>query len=64
MILISLPAFFNEFVNCRRQRTAEEANKLCQVQNELKKMDFSVAQEVKTLRKTIEEASLGFLQAQ
>jgi len=48
----------------RRQRTAEEANKLCQVQNELKKMDFSVAQEVKTLRKTIEEASLGFLQAQ
>ena len=50
-------------VNCRRQRTAEEATKLAQVQTELQKIDLLVAQDVKILRQTIEVASVEYMQA-
>jgi len=47
----------------RRQRTAEEANKLAHVQTELQKIDLLVAQDVRILRQTIEVASVEYLQA-
>lgn len=47
----------------RRQRTAEEATKLAQVQTELQKIDLLVAQDVKILRQTIEVASVEYMQA-
>jgi len=47
----------------RRQRTAEEAQKLAHVQTELQKIDLLVAQDVKILRQTIEVASVEYMQA-
>jgi len=48
----------------RRQRTAEEAKKLQLVQVELQKMDVRVADDIKLLRKTIEDASFEYMEAQ
>jgi len=47
----------------RRQRTAEEAQKLAHVQTELQKIDLLVATDVKILRQTIEVASVEYMQA-
>lgn len=48
----------------RRQRTHEEAKKLRLVQAELQRMDARVSDDIKLLRKTIEDASLEFMEAQ
>jgi len=48
----------------RRQKTTDESKKLQQVQNELQKMDQLVANDVRFLRKTIEEASFEYNDAQ
>lgn len=48
----------------RRQKTTDESKKLQQVQNELQKMDQLVANDVRFLRKTIEEASFQYNDAQ
>jgi len=47
----------------RRQRTAEEAQKLAHVQTELQKIDLLVATDVKILRQTIEVACVEYMQA-
>ena len=51
------------YIDFRRQRTAEEAQKLAHVQTELQKIDLLVAQDVKILRQTIEVASVEYMQA-
>ena len=48
----------------RRQKTTEESKKLQQIQNELQKMDQLVANDVRFLRNTIEEASFEYNDAQ
>jgi hypothetical protein len=48
----------------RRQRTAVEAKHLQQVQVELQRMDLLVVDDINILRKTIEDASIEFMEAQ
>ena len=48
----------------RRLKTTEENKMLTQCQNELQKMDLLVANDIGLLRKTIEEASIEFSEAQ
>ena len=49
---------------CRKSKTTQEAQKLQHVQSELQKIDQIVASDVRLLRKTIEEASYGYMEAQ
>ena len=48
----------------RRQRTSEETKRLHQIQSELQKMDLVVANDIRLLRKNIEEATIDFNDAQ
>ena len=48
----------------RRQRTSEETKRLHQIQSELQKMDLVVANDIRLLRKNIEEAAIDFNDAQ
>jgi len=48
----------------RKSKTAQESQKLHNVQNELQKIDQIVAGDVRLLRKTIEEASYAYMEAQ
>ena len=48
----------------RKLKTTEENKMLTQCQNELQKMDLLVANDIGLLRKTIEEASIEFSEAQ
>ena len=48
----------------RKLKTTEENKKLTQCQNELQKIDLLVASDIGLLRKTIEEASIEFSEAQ
>ena len=50
--------------NFRKSKTAQESQKLHNVQNELQKIDQIVAGDVRLLRKTIEEASYAYMEAQ
>lgn len=48
----------------RKLKTTQENKKLTQCQNELQKIDLLVASDIGLLRKTIEEASIEFSEAQ
>ena len=48
----------------RRLRTSEETKRLHQIQSELQKMDLVVANDIRLLRKNIEEATIDFNDAQ
>ena len=48
----------------RKSKTTQEAQKLQHVQSELVKIDQIVAGDVRLLRKTIEESSYAYMEAQ
>ena len=48
----------------RKNKTSQETQKLQHVQTELQKIDDIVAGDVRLLRKTIEDASYAYMEAQ
>lgn len=48
----------------RTKRTHEEARRLGQIEEELKKLDIQLSNDVSILRNQIEVASLDFMEAQ
>ena len=54
----------NEISIFRKTKTNQETQKLQHVQTELQKIDQIVAGDVRLLRKTIEDASYAYMEAQ